>query len=169
MKNYDLEQDEVVLYKGKISIPKQKGINELILTNYNFVLITTQKKLFTKEQVEVNTYPINEIKFYKGIPQVLKKGHLIELYFLNDEVEFTFESGNECRRFVNAALNLLTNKTLFERGAEKVKNTISIIDNSLGIDSKNIAGNALKNGVVGKTTTVIGRSIKGIANIVKKK
>ena len=47
MEHYDLEEDEVVLYKGKVSLQNQKGITELILTNINFVLITKQKKLFS--------------------------------------------------------------------------------------------------------------------------
>ena len=85
MEYYDLEEDEVVLYKGKVSLQNQKGITELILTNINFVLITKQKKLFSKEQVSVETYAVNEIKCYNGNPQVIKKGNLIELYFLNDE------------------------------------------------------------------------------------
>lgn len=169
MENYELEQDEVVLYKGKVSLPQLKGETELILTNYNFVLITKQKKLFSKEKLFVETYPVVEIKFYKGVPQVLKKGHLVELYFLNDETEFTFESGSECRKFVNVSMNLLTNKNLFERSVDKIKSSISIVDNSLGINSKSIAETAIKNGVIGKTTNVLGKSIKGIANIVKKK
>ena len=64
MENYDLEQDEVVLYKGNVSLKKKKGITELVLTNINFVLITKRKRLFTKPQVFVDTYPIEEIKYY---------------------------------------------------------------------------------------------------------
>ena len=138
MEHYDLEEDEVVLYKGKVSLQNQKGITELILTNINFVLITKQKKLFSKEQVSVETYAVNEIKCYNGNPQVIKKGNLIELYFLNDETEFTFDSRNEARKFVNATLTLLTNKSAFERGAEKVKGTISTIDNTFG--GNNLSG-----------------------------
>ena len=168
MENYDLEENEVVLYKGNVSLTKQKGITELILTNINFVLITKHKKLFSKEQVNVETYPIEEIKYYNGVPQVIKKGRLIELYFLNDETEFSFDSRNEARKFMNAALNLLTNKTTFERGAEKVKNTISMIDNTFGIDSVGLTTSAVKNGVVGKTTNVIGKGLKTISKIIKK-
>ena len=172
MENYDLEQDEVVLYKGNVSLKKKKGITELILTNINFVLITKKKRLFAKEQVSVDTYPIDEIKYYKGNPQVIKKGHLIELYFLNDETEFTFESRNEARKFVSAALNLLTNKTTFERtlekGIDKVKGTISLVDDKLGVDSVGITKGAIKNGLIGKTTNVIGNGIKAIGHLKKK-
>lgn len=172
MENYDLEENEVVLYKGNVSLTKQKGITELILTNINFVLITKYKKLFSKEQVSVETYPIEEIKYYNGIPQIIKKGHLIELYFLNEETEFTFESRNEARKFVNATMKLLTHKTAFERvvenGIDKVKGTIDIVDNKLGVNTVEITKGAIKNGVVGKTTNVIGKGLKTIGKIMKK-
>lgn len=173
MENYDLEESEVVLYKGKVSLTNQKGITELILTNINFVLITKHKKLFSKEQVNVETFPIEEIKFYNGVPQIIKKGHLIELYFLNEETEFTFESRNEARKFVSAALNLLTHKTTFERvfekGVDKVKGTIEMVDKKLGIDTVEITKGAIKNGIIGKTTNVIGSGVKVIGHLTKKK
>lgn len=171
MEHYDLEESEVVLYKGNVSLKKKKGITELVLTNINFVLITRRKRLFSKEQVDVETFPIDEIKYYKGNPQVIKKGHLIELYFLNDETEFTFESRNEARKFVSATLNLLTNKTTFERTLEKsidkVKGTISLVDDKLGVDSVGITKGAIKNGFIGRTTNVIGNGIKAISHLKK--
>lgn len=94
---------------------------------------------------------------------------MIELYFLNEETEFTFASRNEARKFVNATLNLLTNKSTFERNAEKVKSTISTIDNTFGIDSMGITSNVLKNGVVGKTANVLGKGIKTLGSIINKK
>ena len=169
MENYDLEENEVVLYKGNVSLSNQKGFTQLILTNINFVLITKQKKIFGKDQVNVETYAVNELKYYNDSPQVIKKGNLIELYFLSEEVEFSFDSRNEARKFVNATLTLLTNKSTFERNAEKVKETISVIDNTLGIDSVGMTSNVTKNGVVGKATDVISKSVKAIGNFIKKK
>lgn len=169
MENYDLEENEVVLYKGKVLFPNTKGTTEIILTNINFVLITKQKKIFAKEQVVVDTYAVNEIKYYNNQPQVIKKGNLIELYFLDDEIEFEFEARNEARKFVNATLNLLTNKTAFERNAEKVKNTISVIDNTLGIDTRGMTANVIKNGIVGQASNMFGKGVTAISKIIKKK
>lgn len=168
MEYYDLEENEVVFYKGQVSQKNKKGTTEVVLTNINLVFVNKYKKLFSKEQITVDTYPINEIKYFNGVPQVVKKGNLIEVYFLGDETEFSFDSRNEARKFINAMLNFLTNKTTFERSAEKVKNTISTIDNTLGIDSKSIAGSVIQNGFVGKTTSVVGKGIKAIGKIIKK-
>jgi len=159
MEYYDLEENEVVLFKGEVELNNKKGLTEFILTNINFVFITKQKKLFSKPQINIETYQVNELKYYNGSPQVIKKGNLIELYFLNDEIEFRFDSRNEARKCVNAILNLLTDKTTFERTAEKVKNSISVVDKTFGIDSLKLTGDAIKGGVFGKTTNVLSKGI----------
>ena len=175
MENYDLEEDEVVLYKGFVKLSGEKAVTELILTNINFVFITKLKKLFAKEEVQVDTYPVNEIKFYKGEPWIKRSGQHAELYFRNDEVEFDFVSKGECRKFVSVALNLITNKNTFERGVEKVKETIAMVDNSVGVDNVvKVAGLVAKKGYVGKavsvakqTASVVGKGVKAIGKIKK--
>ena len=167
MENYELEEDEVVLYKGFVNLAGEKSQTELILTNISFVLITKRKQMFKKEQVQVDTYPVNEIKYYKGDPQVIKKGRHVELYFISGETEFDFQSQNECRKFVDTAKNLITNKNKFERSVEKVKATISMVDNSLGISSVDVAKLAINKGVVGKTVKVIGKTASVVGKGVK--
>lgn len=172
MENYDLDESEVVLYKGEVVLPKEKGDTQLLLTNINFVLITKRKKLFQKEEVFVEIYPITEIKYYDGSPQIIRKGNLIEMYFLNDETEFTFESKGEARKFVTASLNLLAKKNtftrVFENSVDAVKDTIKVVDDKLGINSVEIAKNVVKNGIVKKTTNVIGSGVKAIGYFTKK-
>lgn len=138
MEYYDLAEDEVVLYKGYVWLKNQKDITELILTNINFVLITKIRKLFGKDEIVVDVYPAEEIKFYKGEPQVIRNGKIVALYFLHDETEFMFEARNECGRFMNAALKLLTDKNKFERAVDKTKGAIKCVDDSLGVDSVGI-------------------------------
>ena len=65
MKNYDLEENEVVFYKGQVSQKNKKETTEVVLANINLVFINKYKKLFSKEQITVDTYPINEIKYFR--------------------------------------------------------------------------------------------------------
>ena len=169
MKNYELDEDEVVLYKGKVDLKERKGNTELILTNKNIVLATEIKKIFSKEEVFVDIYSVGEVKDYEGKPQVLKKGNLIEIYLLHEEVEFSFDSGSECRKFMDAVLKLITHKNKFERGVDKVNSAIASVDKSLGVNSKEIAGNIVTSGGVGKTAKVIGGVAKAIGSIKKSK
>ena len=49
MEHYDLEENEVVFYKGQVSQRNKKGTTEVVLTNINLVFINKYKKLFSKE------------------------------------------------------------------------------------------------------------------------
>lgn len=163
MENYDLDESEVVLYKGDVTLKDQKGITQLILTNINFVFITKVKKMFAKDEVIVDVYSADEIKFYNQVPQVLKRGNVIELYFLHSEIEFVFSSGNECRKFMDAALKLLTHKNKFERVAGKVMAARQCVDSSFNIDSVGMVKSAAKGAIEHKS--VIGKTFGVIKNI----
>lgn len=155
MEYYDLAEDEVVLFKGKVVIQNKKNETELILTNKNFVFITTIKRLFSKDEISVDVFSVSEVKLFEGTYQVLKKGNLVEIYFLHDEIGFTFVKGSECREFMNAVLKLLTHKNKFERGAEKVLGAKDCVDKSLHIDSVGMVKTGLKTIVASKTSGVL--------------
>ena len=169
MKHYDLKPEEVVLYKGDVSIEGKKGSTQLVLTNTNLVLITKHKPLFAAEEVETEVYTLEQIKTYNGLPHFMIDGLTVELYLIPKEREATFISKSEMNKFVSTIKELFTGKTSVERGAEKVKKSIAIVDDTLGIDSVHVAGNAIKNGTVGKTTSLIEKGIGLVGNIFKKK
>ena len=167
MEGYNLLEDEVVLFKGEIVLSGAKA--NLMLTNHNLVV----EKTVGDAESKIDVYSMNEVKFYKGKPQIIKNQNVVEIYFLKSEVEIGFEDKNKCKRFVDLALELVTDKSKFERGlsisAKKVKNTISIIDDTLEIDSVGLATNAVKSGIVGKTANVLGKGIKIVGGLVASK
>lgn len=157
MENYKLKADEVVLYKGDVVLTGKKGNTELIFTNINLVLINKYKKLFSKEEITVLEYPVNEIKIYEGVPQIKTKGSIAEIYLLETEIEIDFDSKMELHKFTNAANKLLTGETNVQKGAKKVKDAIGLVDDTLGINTVEATGNVIKNGLVGSITNSIGK------------
>lgn len=152
MKHYVLDEDEVPLYKGKVERKEKSGETELVLTNKRFIFVTITQNEFMSEIVSVNEYSVSEVKEYKGIHQVLRKGNVVEIYFLHDEVEFAFEKGSECKKFISAALETLTSKNKFRRAVDKVSKVNAereYLDETLHIDSVGIVKNAAKG--IGKT------------------
>ena len=93
----------------------------------------------------------------------------MELYFLHDETEFEFEAKSEARKFVNAALTLLTDKTAFERVVDKAKAKVSMVDNSLGINSAEGVKNFATSGKLGKSVGVVGKGAKAIGKLMHHK
>lgn len=142
MNNYKLKENEVVLYKGDITFLESLEKAKLILTNINIVFVS-------KEDNEVELYPIEEIKIYEGVPQIKTKGNKVELYLISTEKEIKFTSLIELNKFIKATIQLLTGKNTAERCAEKVKQSIKLVNDTLGIDIVGATGNIIKNGVVG--------------------
>lgn len=159
MDNYKLQSNEVVLYKGDVVLLNENNTLKLILTNLNFVFIPQHN-----ENLPIEIYPIEDVKMYQGLPQIKTKANNVEIYFLTSEKEFSFNSKIELHKFTKEATKLLTGKTTAERNAEKVKNAIGLVDNTLGINTVSAVGSVIKDGVVGKVgkgiNKVVGKFLK---------
>lgn len=155
MDNYELKENEVVLYKGEITLLDSDEITQLVLTNINIVFITKYKNSVEGE-INVETYPVDKIKMYQGVPQIKTKADVVEIYFTSTEKEFTFVSKTELHKFMSSAIKLITGKTKVERGAEKLKHAIEVIDDTLGVDIVGATGKVIKSGKTGLVTEVIG-------------
>lgn len=134
---------------GGVTLNNKKGDTQLVLTNLNVIFITRYKKLFSQEEVDVQSYPIENIKIYKGIPQVKSNAKTVEIYLKETEIEFEFESKKELNKFMSEINKLITGKTAFERNAEKVKGAISVVNDTVGFDVVEETKDVVKNGVPG--------------------
>lgn len=171
MENFSLHPDESVLYKGegRLLNKNEKSLaslsattnTEVLLTNQNLVFIRKTKKLFAKEQAEVETYPISDIKIYNETPQLKQNGSCVEIYFICGEKVFDFFSKHEAHTFIKKAYELLTGKSMAVRGAEKVKSALNLVDNTLGIDTVTTVKNVIENGM---TKSVVGGLGKGVSH-----
>ena len=152
MEHYELQQDEVILYHTNImfssSTPKKKDNStpkfptEFLLTNFNFVFITRTKRLLAKEKVSVETYSIENVKFYQGRPHIIKKGKKAEIYFLDTEKFIEFENKKEATLFTDTALRLISGQSKFVRAVKKVQKEIQETGDQLDIDINGIAQTA---------------------------
>lgn len=99
MEHYNLDEDEVVLYKGDVVFKEKTQSTQIVLTNKNLVFINVAKKLFAHDEIETQIYPVNEIKMYEGVPQVKAQSNEVEIYLKTKELEFGFQSKNEVYKF----------------------------------------------------------------------
>ena len=157
MTNYTLQPNETVLYQGNVMIESRIATVEMILTNLNLVFVITTRKFLAKSQIDVEVYPIEEIKVYNNVPQIKQKNNRVEIFLSCGEVAVLFASMFEASKFVNAALHLLTGKTMAERGADKFKGAVGLVDNTLGIDTVSTVKNVLENGIAGTLLGGLGK------------
>ena len=163
MEHYALKPDESVLYKSECYVSNKneklleslstRATTELILTNQNVVFINKSKKLFAKEDVAIEAYPIAEIKIYNDVPQIKQDDSRVEIFFTSGEKAIGLPSKHEARKFINTAIELLTGKTVSVRVSDKVKGAVGLVDDTLGINTVGTIKNVAENGLVG---TVLG-------------
>ena len=170
MENYNLNEDEVVLYKGEVNLLNNKGNAKLVLTNLNLVIVILNRV----QSAEVDIFPLEDVKFYEGVPQVKTKSNNVEIYFKHAEKEFSFNSKIELHKFVSAITKVLTGKTAMQRGAVKVHSVIDCVNEALGVDivktTQEILVEGVVNGVVNNVTDMLGKAGKmGMTLITKKK
>lgn len=96
---YSLQPNEAVLLKDEAVAHGGLGLyaHELILTNLNLVLI---KKGTFGNSKGVLTFPVNQIKVYDERAQAIigkaRNGtNVLEVYFLNGQEAFSFQSGGK--------------------------------------------------------------------------
>ncbi len=151
MKFYQLQPNETVIYQCNAC-----GGTEVVLTNLNLVLLKRTKKLLSQDEITVDVYQKDDIKIYNSIPQIKQKNSSVEIYLTNTEIMIDFGSKSDAHKFTNAAIELLTGKTAAVRGAEKVKNAVALIDDTLGIHTMDTVKNVLEKGVVHGPLGLIG-------------
>ena len=142
MKKYVLMEDEVALFKGDVKRLdcEYEGMTRAIVTNYYLVLI----------ELETDNDPLvyghGDIKLYNNKPYIKQKGSTVELYYSFGEEELVFKNPIEAMKFVTKMIDGITGKTLTKRATEKVKETIDVIDETLGIDTIETLKGVAKNG-----------------------
>ena len=138
MENYQLQNNEVPLYRGKIILlpvsKKEKPYEaELVLSNLNFIFAMEVKQVFRKiSQTEV--YDLKSVKFYNDLPHIIKKGDLVELYLLSCEKFIKFPNKKEATTFHDAVMRLLSGNSKFVRAVKKVKKEINETEEALDVD-----------------------------------
>lgn len=145
MEHYQLQEQEVVLYKGEARCVERRKWADVLFTNVAVVLILKKRKLFAKPEISVETYPTDGIKVYKDKPQVIRKAEKIEIYTTMGEITLQFTSRSEAKKFENATWEHLTDKGALQRRLEKVKNTIDCVDSTMGINTVGTVKEVAKN------------------------
>lgn len=148
MNNYELEQDEVILYEGVVRYSEFKSSLRLTLTTKK-ILLECEKGIFKKERELVETLYLKNIKTYNNKVQVTQKGSEVTIQTIDKNVKIFFDSIFNSTKFVTKIIDTITGTTVAKRGTEKIKSAIDTVDEILGIDSKSALKGIVENGVTG--------------------
>ena len=139
MRYFKLKEDEVILYEGRITHKDGAKFNaKIYITNYSIVTVCVTQGEQGIEIVDVFSLGAEKVKIYKGKPWVKRNMRKIELFTTDGETLFKFPSTIESGKFYRRLVELLTGKTAVERGFAKVKDTMEMVGDSIGINPAEI-------------------------------
>lgn len=155
MEHYNLRPDETLLFEDSGSVTgtifgaaRNSQSADIILTNLNLVLVLKTKKMFSKTTYETAVFPLSQVKIYNGEPQIKQKGTAVGCYLINLELKLDLDSILKAKKFVTKSYDVLTSKSVSQRGAGKVKGAIGLVDDTLGINTVDTVKNVFEKGVI---------------------
>lgn len=148
MENYELQIDEVILYEGIVRSNKFKGSVRLTLTSKRMIF-EKEKGLLKKELEVLDVILLENIKTYNHAVQVKQKGAEVEIQTIQKNINLMFSGIIEAKKFCGKIVDASTGTTIVERSSNKIKNVFSIVDDTLGLDTRGTMKGLIENGVKG--------------------
>ena len=146
--NYSIDQDEVILYEGKVGYLKESQNVDFVLTSKKMIFEKT-KGIFKKEKKLVDLIELDKIKKYNDTICVKQKSNEINVQTIDKNLSLYFSGMIEAKKVFTKIIDTTTGTTMTKRGTEKVKNALDIVDETLGLDTRGIVRGVLENGVKG--------------------
>lgn len=157
--NYEIQEDEVVLYEGMVTSNNYKGSIFLTLTSQKLV-IEKETGIFKKVRELLEQINLTDIKIYNGKAQVKQKGSNVDIQAVTKNITFVFSGLLEARKFTGKIIDAVTGTTLAQRASNKTKSAFELVDDTLGFDTRGAAKRLLEQGVKGAIINGIGKKKK---------
>ncbi len=156
MASFDLLPDEVVLYEGVVTSNVHKGSILLTLTSLKLI-VEREKGIFKKERELIDVYALEDVKVYNDNAQIKQKGSDVEIQTVGANITLMFAGMLEARKFAGKMVDAVTGTTLVQRGSERIKGALNMVDDTLGLDTRGAIKGILENGVKGTLLNGIGK------------
>ena len=146
MVTYELQAEEVILYEGIVTCKLYKGRVKLILTSQKIVF-EREKGIVKKNREIIDTIPLNSIKFYNDIAQIKPKGAEVDVQTTQKNLAIVFPGVIEARKFTGKAIDAVTGTTGARRSSNIIKEAFTVVDDTLGLDTRKTVKSVLENGL----------------------
>ena len=156
MANYELQAEEVILYNGAVACTAHKGNLQLTLTSQK-IIFEKEKGLFKKERELLDIIPLESVKFYNDTAQIKQKGSAVEVQTIQKNLTITFTNILEARKFTGKIINATTGTTLAKRSSNMIKDAFTVVDDTLGLDTRETVKGLLENGIKGTLLNGLGK------------
>ena len=155
MSNFEIKEDEVILYEARLSGSLLELNNSiyLTLTSKRIIIeeITKKSGLLNKkdEKKLFEEIELKDIKTFNNKTQVNQKGNKVTIQAVKSNITLEFSGTIEAMKFVTKVTDAITNKTLTDRSFDKVKETFDKVDDVLGFNTRETLKGVIENGITG--------------------
>lgn len=160
--NYQVEENEVILYEGSAGYKKDsnKTISISLVLTSKRMIFEHEKGFFKKQKELVDIINLSDIKMYNGEVQCKQKFDELVIQTNKCNFSLSFDGLIEAKKVNTKIINAVTGTTMAERGSEKVKGAFNIVDETLGLDTRGIAKEIIENGIKGTIINGIKKKYK---------
>ena len=153
MSNFEIKEDEVILYEARLSGDSLELKNSiyLTLTSKRIILeeITKTSGLLNKKEEKrlFDEIDLKDIKTFNNKTQVNQKGNKVTIQAVKSNITLEFSGTIEAMKFVTKVT---------DASFDKVKETFEKVDDVLGFDTRGTVKGVLENGIGGTLFKGIG-------------
>ena len=113
-------------------------------------MVFEKEKGIIKKQIEiVDMIPLEEVKIYNGEVQSKQKNSELNIQTINKNIILYFNGIFEARKVNNKIIDTVSGTSMVERGSNKIKCAIDLVDETLGLDTRGMVKGLMENGVKG--------------------
>ena len=148
MNNYEINNDEVILYEGKVGYNKNYIDIDFKLTSKKMIF-EKQKGLIKKTKELIDIIPLDKIKIYNDSVQVKQKINELQVQTLDKNFYIYANGILEAKKILTKIIDTITGTTISKRGSQKINETIDLVDETLGLNTRDTVKGVLENGIKG--------------------
>ena len=115
----------------------------------NRMIFEKVRGILKKEKELIEIILLNEIKLFNGEIQCQQKNKELYIQTMGKNFFLVFPGYFQASKVSTKIINAATGTTVAERGSDKVKQAFDLVDNALGLDTREIAKGLLENGIKG--------------------
>ncbi len=129
MKEYKLENDEIILHEFRVKYKNKNNI-KLTITNKNLIL-ARELKLFKKHYKILKKILIKNIKSYKDKVMIKVSKNLVVIQSTTENIEFSCLNALDARKIEQEIITLKSDTSILDRATKRVNNLVKITRNIL--------------------------------------
>lgn len=156
MSNFQLDSEEVILEEKNVTSDIAKGTLKMTLTSKKLIF-EKEKGLIKKELELVDILPLEEVKFFNEEPQIKQKNTAVTVQTVSQNCSITFSNMFEAKAFAEKAKDAVTGTTVVDRCSNMAKGAFNVVDDVLGIDTRETIKGVMQNGIKGALWNGLGR------------